>query len=452
MGAYPTPGAAGHVRNLITCMTGVYDIPALYGEFKVVVTNAAPVMAYRGAGRPDIAYFVERLVDKAAIELKVDRAELRRRNFIALDKFPYTSPTGGVYEPSNFSRCLDNALATADWAGFEARRAASRKAGKLRGIGVSVVIEQTNPGQGPLNQVALEFEADGRLTLYTTTLAGGQGHETAFTEVVGRALGIAPEQVTLRASVVDREMTGNNTGGSGSLVRTGTVCKLAADKMIAQAQPLAAEALELEPSQLEYANGVFRARSSDQSITLQDLARRLAGRSPHPLNVQAEGKGVATFPNGSHIAEVEIDPDTGMTRIVSYVAADDCGNVINHAIVEGQVHGGVMQGAGQIFGEEVVYDRASGQLLTGSFTDYCMPRAGALVREIRMNDSPLPSKTNVLGAKGVGESGCTASLPALANAMTDALLPLGIIDLDMPYTPSRVWHAIQAAQAKTGRA
>ena len=255
LGAYPTPGPAGHVRNLVTCMTGVYGTPALYGEFKVVLTNASPVMAYRGAGRPDIAYFVERLVDKAAIELKIDRAELRRRNFIALDAFPYTSPTGGVYEQSDFAGCLDKALSAADWAGFEARRAAARKAGKLRGIGLSVVIEQTNPGQCPRNQVALEFESDGRITLYTTTLAGGQGHETTFPEVVAQTLGIAPDAVTLRASVLGKDLVGNNTGGSGSLVRTGTVCKLAAEKLIAQAQPLAAEALELEPSQLDYSAG-----------------------------------------------------------------------------------------------------------------------------------------------------------------------------------------------------
>ena len=447
MGAYPTPGAAGHLRNVATCMTGVYRTPALYGGFKVVLTNASPILAYRGAGRPDIAYVVERLVDKAAGELKIDRAELRRSNFIPLDAFPYRSPTGGVYEQSDFAGCLDKALKAADWLGFESRRAAARNGGKLRGIGLAVVIEATNPGQSPQDQVALEFDSCGKITLYTTTLAGGQGHETTFPAVVAQTLGIAPDAVTLRESVQGKEIVGNNTGGSGSLVRTGSVCKLAAQKLIEQARPLAAEALELEPSQLEYGEGAFRSRSGEKMIGLLDLAQRHAGRNPHPLNLIAGSKGVATFPNGCHIAEVEIDPETGVTVIVSYVAVDDCGTVISHSIVEGQVHGGITQGAGQIFGEHAVYDRDSGQLLTGSFSDYFMPHAG-LIREIQLNEHPVPSKGNALGAKGVGESGCTASLPTLANAIMDALRPLGIEDLDMPFTPSKVWHAIQAAKEK----
>ena len=445
MGAYPTPGTAGHLTNVKTSMTGVYRTPALYGGFRVVVTNATPVSAYRGAGRPDIAYVIERLVDKAATELKIDRAELRRRNFIPLDAFPYKSMSGGVYEQSDFAGCMEKALKAADWAGFEKRREAARKAGRLRGIGLAVVIESSNAGRAPKDEVALEFDAQGNITLYTTTLASGQVHETAFPEVAAQVLGIAPEVITLRASVLGRNLIGNNTGGSGSLVRTGTVCKLAAEKLIVQAQPLAAEALELEPSQLEYSAGVFRAKQGGKSIGLLDLARKLAGKDPHPLNLIAEGKWVSTFPNGCHIAEIEINPETGVTQIVSYVVVDDCGRAINHSIVEGQVHGGVTQGAGQIFGEQIVYDRDSGQLLTGSFSDYYMPHAG-LVPDIRMSENLVPSKSNVLGAKGVGESGCTASLPTLANAMTDALRPLGIEDLDMPFTPSKVWHAIQAAK------
>ncbi|HYK13788.1 MAG TPA: molybdopterin cofactor-binding domain-containing protein, partial [Burkholderiales bacterium] len=211
---------------------------------------------------------------------------------------------------------------------------------------------------------------------------------------------------------------------------------------------LAAEELELEPSQVDYAGGAFKSRDSEKSISFVQLAKKLAGRQPHPMNTLAEATVGSTWPNGCHIAEVEIDPDTGVTEIASYVAVDDCGVVINHSIVEGQVHGGVTQGAGQMFQEEVVYDRGSGQLLTGSFMDYCMPRAG-LVRDIDVGDHPLPSKLNAIGAKGVGESGCTASLPALANAMTDALRPAGVGHLDMPYTPSKVWHSIQAAKSKS---
>ena len=449
MGAYLTAtGAGSHLRNPATCMTGVYRTPALYGGFNLVFTNASPIAAYRGAGRPDIAYVVERLVDKAASELKIDRAELRRRNFIPPDAFPYRSMTGGVYELADFAGCLDKALTAADWAGFESRRATARKAGKLRGIGLATVIEGTGPGRAPVDQVAIEFDAQGGITIYTVTLSGGQGHETTFAAIVAQALGIAPEKVTLRESVLEKKLTGNNTGGSRSLVGAGSVCRLAAQKLIEQARPLAAEELELEPSQLDYGEGAFRSRDGEKVISLEALARKLAGRTPHPLNVVAEAKVGSTFPNGCHIAEVEIDPETGVTEILSYVAVDDCGTVISHSLVEGQVHGGVTQGAGQVFGEHAVYDRRSGQLLTGSFSDYFMPRAG-MIREIRLSEHAVPSKLNVLGAKGVCESGCTASLPTLANAVMDALRPLGVQDLDMPFTPNKVWHAIRAATANS---
>jgi carbon-monoxide dehydrogenase large subunit len=447
MGAYLTPtGSVSHLRNPATCMTGVYRIPALHGSFRVVLTNTAPIAAYRGAGRPDIAYVVERLVDHAAGELKIDRVELRRRNFIPPDAFPYQTPTLGVYELSDFAGCLDKALAAADWKGFAARRDAARKTGKLRGIGLATIIEGTGAGIYPKDQVAIEFDAQGRLTVYTVSLSSGQGHETTFAAIVAQTLGVPPEAVTLRESVQGRDLTGNHTGGSRSLVGAGSVCKLAAQKLIEQARPLAAEELELEPSQVDYGDGAFRERGGDRMIGLMALAKKHAGKSPHPLNLVAEGTVGSTFPNGCHVAEVEIDPDTGVTAIASYRAVDDSGNVINHGIVEGQVHGGVAQGAGQIFGEHAIYDRESGQLLTGSFSDYFMPRAG-WIRDIHVSDHPLPSKTNVLGAKGVGESGCTASLPALANATIDALRPLGIRHLDMPLTPSKVWHAIQDAKA-----
>ena len=446
MGAYLTPtGSISHLRNPATLMTGVYRIPALYGSFKVVLTNAVPVAAYRGAGRPDIAYAVERLVDRAADELKLDRTELRRRNFIPPDAFPYKTPTVGVYEPSNFAGCLDQALATADWAGFEQRRADAVKRGKLRGMGLSTIIEATGAGVFPKDQVAIEVDAQGKLTVYTVSLSSGQGHETTFAAVVADTLGVPHEMVTLRECDPAKELTGNHTGGSRSMVGAGSVCKLAAQKLIEQAKPFAAEELELEPSQVEYGDGAFRSRDGAKTIGFEHLARKLAGRDPHPMNTLAEASVGSTWPNGCHIAEVEVDPDTGVTEIAAYVAVDDSGTVINHQIVEGQVHGGVAQGAGQIFGEEVIYDRASGQLLTGSFMDYCMPRAGML-RDIKVGDHPLPSLLNALGAKGVGESGCTASLPALANAMTDALRPAGVGHLDMPYTPSRVWHALQSAK------
>ena len=446
MGAYLTPtGSISHLRNPATLMTGVYKTPALYGSFKVVLTNTVPIAAYRGAGRPDIAYAVERLVDRAADEMKIERSELRRRNFIPPDAFPYKTPTVGVYEPADFAGCLDQALKTADWSGFENRRAASSQRGKLRGMGLSTIIEATGAGVFPKDQVAIEVDAEGKLTVYTVSLSSGQGHETTFTAVVADTLGLPHTDVTLRECDPAHDLIGNHTGGSRSMAGVGSVCKVAADKLIEQAKPLAAEALELEPSQIDYAGGVFKSRDGDRTISFAQLAKKLAGRQPHPMNTLAEATVGSTWPNGCHIAEVEIDPETGVTEIASYVAVDDCGIVINHQIVEGQVHGGVTQGAGQMFQEHVIYDRASGQLLTGSFMDYCMPRAG-LVRDIDVGDHPLPSKLNAIGAKGVGESGCTASLPALANAMTDALRPAGVGHLDMPYTPSKVWHSLQAAK------
>ncbi len=446
MGAYLTPtGSISHLRNPATLMTGVYKIPALYGAFKVVLTNTVPIAAYRGAGRPDIAYAIERLVDRAADELKIERSELRQRNFIPPDAFPYKTPTVGVYEPSDFAGCLEQALASADWRGFEARRVAAKQRGKLRGIGLSTIIEATGAGVFPKDQVAIEVDAAGKLTVYTVSLSSGQGHETTFAAVVADALGLPHDAVTLRECDPARELIGNHTGGSRSMAGVGSVCKIAADKLIEQAKPLAAEAMELEPSQVDYAGGAFKSRDGEKMISFTQLAEKLAGRHPHPMNTIAEATVGSTWPNGCHIAEVEIDPDTGVTEIASYVAVDDCGTVINHHIVEGQVHGGVTQGAGQMFQEEVIYDRASGQLLTGSFMDYGMPRAG-LVRAINVGDRPVPSKLNAIGAKGVGESGCTASLPALANAMTDALRPAGVGHLDMPYTPSKVWHAIQGAK------
>ncbi len=446
MGAYlTTTGPASHVRNPAICTTGVYKIPALYANFRVALTNTAPIAAYRGAGRPDIAYVIERLVDQAACELKIDRAELRRRNFIPLDAFPYKTPTLGTYEASDFNGCLTKALKAADWDGFPQRREAARKRGKLRGIGLSTVIEGTAAGFQPKDQIAIEFDADGRLEVFTVALSQGQGHETTFAQIVADTLGIAAEAVTLRQSVHGKNIVGNHTGGSRSLVGAGSVCKIAAQKLIEQARPLAAEALELEPSQVDYANGAYRSRDGAKSIDLLELAKQHAGASPHPLNLIAEASVAATFPNGCHIAEVEIDPETGVSEIAAYTACDDCGTVINHAIVEGQMHGGVAMGAGQVFGEQTVYDKSSGQLLSGSFSDYAMPRAG-WVRDIHMNDHPLISKVNVLGAKGVGESGCTASLSTLVTAALDAVRPLGIEHLDMPLTASRMWQMIQQAQ------
>jgi carbon-monoxide dehydrogenase large subunit len=440
MGAYlSATGSASHTRNPATCMTGVYRIPALYGRFRLAFTNTVPVAAYRGAGRPDVAYVIERVVSQAAAEMNIDPAELRRRNFIPPEAFPYKTATGSTYENADMPGVLAKAVKLADWKGFAKRRAQSGKRSRLRGIGISTVIENTGAGIFPKDQIAIECGRDGIVTVYTVAQSSGQGHETTFAMVVAGELGIPLEKVRLRESVPGKGLIGNHTGGSRSLVGAGSVCKLAARQLIEQGKSVAAQALGVEPSQVEYARGVFHTREAKRKLSLGDLAKE------RPLAVTTEASVGSTFPNGCHISEVEIDPETGASRIVTYHAVDDAGNVVNHAVVEGQVHGAVAQGAGQIFCESVVYDRDTGQLLTGSFMDYCMPRAGML-REVRMEDHPVPSGNNSLGAKGVGESGCTASLPSLANAMMDALRPLGVAHLDMPFTPTRVWHAIQSAK------
>jgi carbon-monoxide dehydrogenase large subunit len=446
MGAYLSPGAMGHIRNTTACMTGVYRIPALYATYRVPLTNTTPVSAYRGAGRPDAAYAVERLVDMAAAELGIDRAELRRRNFIPPSAFPYKTPTGSVYDNADLPGLLEQALALADWARFEHRREASRASGRLRGLGIATWVENTAAGRAPRDEVEIEVDADGTVTVHTVSKSSGNGHETTQAMIVADRLGIPRERVIVEQCAPGKRLVGNHTSGSRSTVGAGSACYVAAQALIEKGKALAALALDVEPSQVTYAAGEFRSDASPRSVRLADLAR------DRTFSVIGGGTFGSTFPNGCHIAEVEIDPETGACEIVSYCAVDDCGVVINHAIVEGQIHGGVVQGAGQIFGEEIRYDPDTGQPLTASFMDYYMPRAG-LLRELRAEEHPTPSTVSPLGVKGVGESGCTASLPALTSAVIDALRPLGIRHLDMPFTPAKLWDAIRAAResAPAGR-
>lgn len=438
LGAYLSPGAQGHVRNTTNCMTGVYAIPALYGTYRIPITNTTPIGAYRGAGRPDIAYAVECLVNRAAAETGRDPAELRRINFIPPDAFPYTSPTGGSYENADMPGVLKKALALADWKGFDARREKSKAAGKLRGIGISTVIENTGLGNAPVDEVELQLDASGTVTAAMVAKSQGQSHETTFGQIIADALQIPLEKVKLAQCPPGTQLKGNGTGGSRSTVGAGSVCHIAALKLIDEAKALAALELGVEPSQVAYAKGEFTSDQSDRVLKLAELAKQKM------VSVMADGKFGSTYPNGCHIAEVEIDPETGVTEVVSYCAVDDVGVVINHAVVEGQLHGGVVQGAGQVFGEQVVYDPETGQSLTASFMDYYMPRAG-LIPEIRGEEHPTKSTVSPLGVKGVGESGCTASIPVLVGAVLDAVRPLGIKNLDMPLTPARVWRAINDA-------
>ncbi len=443
MGSYLSPGAMGHIRNTTNCMTGVYRIPALYGSYRVALTNTCPVAAYRGAGRPDIAYAVERLVSQAAVELKMDPAELRNRNFIPTDAFPYTSATGGTYEYADMPGLLEKALRLADWKGYAKRRAQTEKAGKLRGIGIATVIENSGAGNAPKDDIEVEVAADGNITVHTVSKTQGHGHETTFAQIVSDALEVPMKHVRIVQCATEKQQTmvGNHTGGSRSTVGAGSVCHLAALKLIDQGKAAAALEMGVEPSQVTYAKGVFESKDAKRSVKLGDLARA------KPFAVMADGKFGSTYPNGCHIVEVEIDPATGSTEIVSYSAVDDYGVVINHTIVEGQLHGGVVQGLGQVLAEQIVYDRGTGQLITGSFMDYCMPRAGWL-RGIKGQAHATPSKVSPLGVKGVGESGCTGSIPAVANAVMDALQTAGIGHIDMPLTPSKVWQALQSAPRK----
>ena len=434
-------------RNLSVTMGGVYRVPALYMRSRLYYTNMVPVSAYRGAGRPDIAYAIERLVDQAAAEHGFDPIALRRRNFVPKDAFPYTTANGTVYDCGDFEGVLERALALSDHAGFDARRAEAAARGRLRGIGVACYLEASGGGGAPKDQVSCVFDARGGITLYGVTGPSGQGHETSFTRIVSDGLGIDQGLVRYRPSDPAHLLVGNGTGGSRSLYGAGSAFKALVGRIVERGRPHAAALLGVAADALEYRDGAFRVAQGAQAgraIALPELAQRLAGPMPHPLDCDADAVSGVTFPNGCHVAEVEIDPATGATRIVDYTAVDDLGNVISPQLVQGQVHGGVAQGAGQAFGEQAVYDRETGQLLTGSFMDYAMPRAGCLER-IQCAEYPVPTSLNGLGAKGVGESGCSGSLPALANAMMSALRPLGVPPMDMPFTAARVWAALRAA-------
>lgn len=448
LGAYGGSfGAFIATRNLTITMGGVYRVPALYARTRLAYSNTAPVSAYRGAGRPDIAYAVERLVDYAAHEHGFDPIALRRKNFVPRSAMPYRTANAGIYDSGDFEGVMDDALARADWRGFPKRRAVAQRAGRLRGIGIATYLEAGGGGAAPKDQVAVTFDPSGTMTLYAVTHSSGQGHETVFPQIVAGTLGIASERVRYHPRPPSAALVGNGTGGSRGALGTGSAFRVLGEKLIELARPHAATKLGVPEGELRYAKGKFRA--GRRAIGFIELARALAGPDPHPLDTTAEGVFGMSYPNGCHIAEVEVDPETGQATVERYAAVDDLGHVINSTLVEGQVHGGVVQGAGQVFGEHAIYDPETGQLLTGSFMDYPMPRAD-WVRAMAVHDHPVPTPTNALGAKGVGESGCSGSLPALVNATIDALRPLGIVHLDMPFTPARLWAAIRAAARKPG--
>ncbi|HUQ75274.1 MAG TPA: xanthine dehydrogenase family protein molybdopterin-binding subunit [Burkholderiales bacterium] len=445
LGAYLAPtGPFINTVGIVNCLSGVYDVPASYARIRLAMTNTAPMAAYRGAGRPVMSYALERLVEHAARELGMDPAEFRRKNFIR--QFPYKIAAGFEYDSGDFHGVLDKALKAADWNGFAARKAEAKKRGKLRGRGMSTYIEATGAGFAPQDQIEMRWNNDGGLTLYAPTHNHGQGHETTFAQLITGVLGIPMEKIRLRTAGADFYLVGNATGGSRSLAAFGSVVLLGSQELVKKGLAVAAETLEAAQADIEFVEGQYRIKGTDRRISIVDLAKK----NPGALDLAYANKFGACFPNGCHIAEVEITPETGETQILSYVACDDAGNIINHQIVEGQVQGGLAQGAGQVFTEAVVYDD-SGQLLTGSFMDYAMPRPGDMPGEmsgLKLVEHPVPTKLNPLGAKGVGEAGVTGSLPALMNAVVDALRPAGVGHFEMPATPRRVWEALQAAHRR----
>ncbi|HEV8680709.1 MAG TPA: xanthine dehydrogenase family protein molybdopterin-binding subunit [Stellaceae bacterium] len=444
---YGAPGPS--TRNAQRNTLGVYRTPLIDVNTKCVFTTTTPVGAYRGAGRPEANYYMERLVDTAAREMGIDQLELRRRNHIPIEAMPYKSPNGTTYDSGDFTGLLDKAIALADWDGFPQRRADSRARGRLRGRGISDYLELTGPPGREMG--GIRFEPNGEVTIITGTLDYGQGHWSPFAQVLAMRLGIPFGRIRLLQGDSDELIAGGGTGGSKSMIVSGNAIVGAADKVVAAGRQIAAHVLEAAAADIEFRAGRFVITGTDRSVGLLELAAQIhAGLDlppelPQSLDVADVYDGPpSAFPNGCHIAEVEVDPDTGMVEVVKYTFVNDFGVVINPALVNGQAHGGIVQGIGQALRERVVYDD-EGQLLTGSYMDYAMPRA---------DDAPLflhdfhsvPATTNPLGAKGCGEAGCAGALPSVINALVDALAEFGIRHIDMPATPERVWRAIRNAK------
>src|SRR5438874_1092977 len=436
--------------NIVKKVQHVYRTPLIEVSTKCVFTNTSHVSAYRGAGRPEGNYYMERLIDAAAAEMGIDRLELRRRNQIRPREIPIKTASGSNYDSGDFPGLLKHALEVADVKGFARRKRKSRKRGKVRGLGVGNFLEVTAPPSKEMG--GIRFETDDTVTIVTGTLDYGQGHAAPFAQVLSERLGIPFERVRLLQGDSDELLTGGGTGGSKSIMHSGTAIVEAAAKVVEQGKQIASHVLEASPVDIEFDNGRFVIAGTDRAIGIMDLAARLRDGlklpegTPSTLDVRhvSEGPGASTYPNGCHVCEVELDPETGVIEVVKYVSVNDFGTVINPLIVEGQLHGGVVQGIGQALMEMTVYDD-DGQFLTGSFMDYALPRA-IDSPEVGVIHHPVPAKTNVLGVKGCGEAGCAGSLTCVMNAIADALSQFGIRHLDMPATPYRVWRAIQDAR------
>jgi aerobic carbon-monoxide dehydrogenase large subunit len=452
MGAFLSPmGPFPGTLNIVKNVQGMYQTPLIEVSSKCVFTNTTQIGPYRGAGRPEGNYFMERLIDAAAAEMRIDRLELRRRNQIPPRSLPYKTASGVTYDSGDFAGLTQQAFELADGKGFAARQRDSGKRGKLRGLGIGNFLEVTAPPSKELADIA--FNADGTITIATGTLDFGMGHATPFAQILSDTLGIPFEKITLVQNDSDRVALGGGSGGSKSLMHSGTAIVEAAAKIIEKGKEVASHVLEAASADIEFEHGRFVIAGTDRSVSVMELARllktgdaKLPAGAPQSLDVShvSDGPGAPTFPNGCHIAEVEIDPETGAVTVARYTCVNDFGTVVNPMIVAGQLHGGVVQGIGQALMEVTAYD-AEGQLLTGSFMDYALPRA-ADVPAFVLADHAVPAKTNPLGVKGCGEAGCAGALTSVANAVIHALAEHGIRHLDMPLTPFKIWQALQTAE------
>jgi aerobic carbon-monoxide dehydrogenase large subunit len=445
IGAHLQSGTPNFLNNLGT-LAGVYRTPAIHADVTVVYSNTNPVRPYRGNGRPEAAYVIERLVDLAADELGVDPVELRRRNLIPSDAMPYKTGLTFTYDSGEFEKTLDIGLALADVPGFAKRRAQSGKRGKLRGLGISYSIERA--GTLGFEGAEIRFDRAGSATIFSGSVGQGQGHETVFKQLVCDRLGLDPDAIEYVQGDTDKVFFGQGTGGSRSATLAGSAFHGAIAKIEGKAKQIAAHLLGVDARDVRFAEGIFSSSQTNRTLTIQDVAKSALDPAKLPKEIEAGLSAtsiyradVENYPNGCHVCEVEIDPETGQAEVARYAVVDDVGTVLNPLLLHGQIHGGVVQGIGQVLMEDIRLD-AAGQKLTGSFMDYAMPRAHH-IPNLQVDSHPVPTKTNPLGVKGAGEAGCVGALPAVANALVDALSEFGVRHLEMPATPERIWQAIR---------
>jgi aerobic carbon-monoxide dehydrogenase large subunit len=445
---YHADRSAGPPTNNIGVLSGTYVIPAAHVEVNATLTNTMLTGPYRGAGRPEAAYVIETMIDLAARELNMCRAEIRRRNMIPAAAMPYKTALVYTYDCGDFGKNLEDCLKLADVAGFEARRAETEKAGKLRGLGLVSTVEASNGGL--VEHAEIRFDQTGSVTVLVGTHDHGQGHQTTFRQIMSDKLGIDPSRIGFKFGDTDQIAMGTGTFGSRSTATAGTAMLMAADKIIAKGRKIAAHMMEAGEHDIEFADGKFKVAGTDKTLALSDVAR--TAFLPAKLPKGFEGGfnesgtfdgGEKTYPNGCHITEVEIDPDTGVIKLVAYTAVDDVGHIINPMLVEGQLHGGIAMGVGQALMENMVYDD-TGQVVSGSFMDYAMPRASDFC-DFKLGENEVPTKLNPLGVKGAGESGTVGALASVMNAINDAMARIGAPYVQMPATPEKVWSAINQA-------